>query len=83
MLYGYTYRFIIHIKIEDFYEDISTENFYTSNYGIYSPLPTGKNKKVLVLMKDERGGRIMAEFVELQPKAYSYALGGDSGDKKA
>ena len=38
---------------------------------------------MFVLMKDERGGRIMGEFVELQPKAYSYALGGDSGDKKA
>ena len=75
MLYAYTYSFILHFKTKDFYEDIATDvekNFYTSNYGIYRPLLTVKNKKVIVLMKDELGEKIMAEFVELLPKTNSY-----------
>ena len=54
-----TDSFIIHIKKEDFYEDIADDvekRFDTSNYECNSvqcdrPLPTGKNKKVIGLMK--------------------------------
>ena len=71
-----TDSFIIHIKTEDFYKDIADDvkTFCnTSNYGEDEkrPLPRGMNKKVIGLMKDELGGKIMIEFVALRPKTCS------------
>ena len=48
------------------------ERFDTSNYDVDRPLPKGKNKKVIGLMKDELGGGIITEFVALRRKTYSY-----------
>ena len=48
--------------------------FDTSNYDVDKPLPKGMNKKVIGLMKDELGEKIIAEFVALRPKAYSYLM---------
>ena len=45
---------IIHIKNEDFYKDIADDikkKSDISNYEVDRPLPTGKTKKVLGLMK--------------------------------
>ena len=56
------------IKTEDFYEDIADDvqkRFDTSNYRVDRPLPTGKDKKAIGLMKDELGGRIITEFIAL------------------
>ena len=55
--------FIIYIKTEDFFEDISNDVekwFDRSNYNEKDklPLPIGKNKKVLGLFEDELGGKI-------------------------
>ena len=49
---------------------ILKKRFDISNYGIDRPLPKGKNKKVIELMKDELRGKIMTEFVALRPKTY-------------
>ena len=76
-----TESFIIYIKTEDFYENIADDvekRFHTSHYECDRPLPTGKNKKVIGLMKDELGEKIMTEFEALRPKTYSYLMD-DSG----
>ena len=81
-----TDSFIMSIKTEDFYKDIANDvekRFDTSNYEVDRPLPTGKNKKVIGLMKDELGGRVITEFVALRAKTYSYLTDGYKEDKKA
>ena len=63
------------IKTNDYYKDIVNDvdkRFDTLNYDCNRPLPIGKNKKVIGLMKDELGGKIITEFVTLRPKTYSY-----------
>ena len=77
--------FIISIKTKDFYKDIANDvekRFDTSNYEVKRPLPTGKNKKVIGLMKDELGEKIITEFVTLRPKSYSYLINDCKEDKK-
>ena len=78
--------FIIHIRTEDFYKDIADDvkkRFDTSNHEVNGPLPKGKNKKAIGLMKGELGGKIMTEFVALRPKTYSYLTVDCKEDKKA
>ena len=76
---------IMNIKTNDFYEDIANDvecKFDTSNYEVNRPLPTGKNKKVIGLMKDDLGGKIITEFVTLRPKTYSFLTDDGKEDKK-
>ena len=85
LCYMDTDSLVYDIKTEDFYEDI-TDNvparFDTSGYCPNRPLPVGLNKKVIGLMKDELGGKIMTEFVALRSKLYSYKVLHGSEDKK-
>ena len=78
LCYMDTDSYVYDIKTEDFYRDIAEDvetRFDTSAYSNNRPLPIGKNKKVIGLMKDELGGEIMKEFVSLRPKMYSYKVG--------
>ena len=75
LCYTDTDSLVMNIRTEDFYKDIAKdveERFDTSNYGFDRPLPKGKNKKVIGLMKDELGGGIITEFVALRSKTFSY-----------
>ena len=86
LCYMDTDSFIMNIKTNDFYKDISNDvenRFDTSNYEVNRPSPTGKNKKVIGLMKDELGGKIITEFVTLRPKTYSFLTDDCKEDKKA
>ena len=77
LCYMDTDSFVYDIETEDFYKDIADDvetRFDTSGY-CDRPLPVGKNKKVIGLMKDELGGQIMKEFIALRPKIYSYRVG--------
>ena len=85
LCYMDTDSFIMHIKTEDFYKDIAYDvekRFDPSNYEVNRPLPTRKSKKMIGLMKDELGGKIMAEFVASIPKTYSYLTDDCEEDKK-
>ena len=86
LCYMDTDSFIMSIKTEDFHKDIANDvekKFDTSNYEVNRPLPTGNNKKVIGLMKDELRGKIITEFVTLRPKTYSYLTDDCKEDKKA
>ena len=72
-----TDSFVYEIETEDFYRDIAKDvetRFDTSGYSKDKnrPLPIGKNKKVVGVMKDELGGKIMIEIVALRTKIYAY-----------
>ena len=81
-----TDSFIMNLKTEDFYKNIANDvekRFDTTNYEVDRPLSTGKYKKLIGLMKDELGERVVTEFVTLRPKTYSYLTDDCKEDKKA
>ena len=55
----------------------------TKNYGIDRPLPKGRNKKIIGLMKDGLGEQITTELVGLKAKTYIYLKDNNNEDKKA
>ena len=86
LCYMDTDSFIMNIKSNHFYKDISDgvdNRFDSSNYEVKRPLLMGKNKKVIRLMKDELGGETITEFVTLRPKTYSYLTDDSKENKKA
>ena len=77
LCYMDTNSFVYEIDTEDFYRDIAKGVEKSFDTGGYSkdgnrPLPIEKNKRVIGLMKDEVGGKIMAKFVALRAKMYAY-----------
>ena len=45
-------------------------------------MPKGKNKKLIGLIKDQLGGKVMANFIGLRVNTYSYLIDGSSVNKK-
>ena len=85
LLFTDTDSLMYEVETEDFYKDISEDvkdRFDTSDYPENHPsgIPTGINKKVLGMFKDEAAGKIIKEFVGLRAKLYSYKMdeGGES-----
>ena len=77
LCYMDTDSFVYEVETEGFYRDVAKDaekRFDTSGYSKDDnrPLPIGKNKKVIGLIKDELGGKIMAGFVALRAKMYAY-----------
>ena len=84
LLFTDTDSLMYEIETEDFYKDISgdvKDRFDTSDYPENHPsgIPTGENKKVLGMMKDETAGKIIKEFVGLRSKLYSFVM--DDGEE--
>ena len=86
LCYMNTGSFIAHVKTDDIYRDIAKDvetRFYTSDYELDRPLPMGKNKQVIGLMKDKLGGQIMKKFVGLRANTYSYLKDNDDEHQKS
>ena len=71
--------FLIHIKTEDFYEDIVDDVekwFDTSNYSEDDkrPFSIAKNKKKIDFFKHELGGKNMKEFAGHRAKKYECVI---------
>ena len=86
-----TDSFIVYIKTYDIYKDIAEDvetRFDASNYelecnSIDRPFPKRINKKVIRLMKDELGAKVMTNFAGLRVKTYTYLIDDSSEDKKS
>ena len=87
LLFTDTDSFMYELQTEDFYKDISADvkhRFDTSDYppNHSSGIPSGLNKQVIGMFKDEVGGDIIDEFVWLRAKLYSYKMFEDEESKE-
>ena len=80
LYYMDTDSLVYHIKTEDFYTDIAGD--VKERFDTIDMIRQMTNKKVIGLMKDELGGKIMIEFVALRPKLYAYRNLDNKEDKK-
>ena len=65
--------FMFHVKKTIFIKALQKmlkQDFESSNYELNRPLPKGKNKKIIGVLKDELSGKIMNKFVWLKTKTY-------------
>jgi hypothetical protein len=79
LLFTDTDSLCLHIQTDDLYSDMleDLDKYDTSNYDRDSPLYSTTNAKVVGKMKDECGGKPIAEFVGLRAKMYSLSIPGE------
>ena len=87
LLFTDTDSLMYQIKTKDFYKDILKDvesKFDTSDYPQSHPsgIPTGLNKKVIGMFKDEVAGKQISHFIGLRPKLYSFKIEEDKSVKK-
>ena len=87
LLFTDTDSLMYQIQTKDFYHDISSDvhlKFDTSDYPSSHPsgIPTGLNKKVIGMFKDEVAGRQITHFIGLRPKLYSFKIEEDKDVRK-
>ena len=87
LLFTDTDSLMYQIYTDDFYKDISPDilsKFDTSDYPPNHPsgIPTGVNKKVIGMFKDEVAGKQITRFVGLRPKLYTFEIEQDKEVKK-
>ena len=87
LLFTDTDSLMYQIQTEDFYKDISGDiktKFDTSDYPKDHPsgIPTGLNKKVIGMFKDEVAGKQITHFIGLRPKLYSFKIEDGKNVKK-
>ena len=87
LMFTDTDSLLYQIHTDDFYRDISNdilEKFDTSDYppDHKSRIPTGVNKKVIGMFKDEVAGRQITKFIGLRPKLYTFKIEDGSLTKK-
>ena len=87
LLFTDTDSLMYEIKTKDFYLDISPDiksKFDTSDYppNHKSGIPTGFNKKVIGMFKDEVAGKQITHFVGLRPKLYCFKIEEDKEVRK-
>ena len=87
LLFTDTDSLMFQIYTDDFYKDTSKDiltKFDTSDYPPDHPsgIPTGVNKKVIGMFKDEVAGKQITCFVGLRPKLYSFRIEEDKEVRK-
>ena len=87
LLFTDTDSLMYQIQTEDFYKDITKDvksKFDTSDYPQSHPsgIPTGLNKKVIGMFKDEVAGKQISHFIGLRPKLYSFKIEDGKNVKK-
>ena len=87
MLYRYR-QFHYSCKTDDIYKNIAEDvesRFDTFNFEIDRPLPKGKNKNVIGLMRDQLVGQYMKELLGLREKTLErkYLKDNNDEDKKS
>ena len=87
LLFTDTDSLMFHIHTDDFYKDMYydvIQKLDTSDYPTDHPsgIPTGVNKKVIGMFKDEVAGKQITRFVGLRPKLYSFDIEEDKEVRK-